>query len=219
MIYFHGGAFVGGMVKQQWNTMAKIARLLRAQLIIPDYPLAPESDYNDAITMVLNSYRRILTSTPAESITFIGDSAGGGLMLSLAMLLRNEHIPLPTKLIALSPWVDATMSNPVAATLEPLDPMIAVPGLKKAGEWYANGTDTTHYLISPIYGKMNGLPPIHIFAGTHDILQPDEKIFAEKAKKAKVDISYYEYPAMIHGWMFLPIPEAKDAIKKIVDIC
>ena len=66
---------------------------------------------------------------------------------------------------------------------------------------------------------MNDLPPIHIFAGTHNILQPDEKIFAEKAKKAKVGISYYEYPAMIHVWMFLPIPEAKDAIKKIVDIC
>jgi acetyl esterase/lipase len=63
------------------------------------------------------------------------------------------------------------------------------------------------------------LPPIHIFAGTHDILQPDEKIFAEKANAAGVDTFYYEYPAMIHGWMFLPIPEAKDAIKKIVGIC
>lgn len=66
---------------------------------------------------------------------------------------------------------------------------------------------------------MKGLPPIHIFAGTHDILQTDEKIFAEKAIAAGVDTSYYENPAMIHSWMFLPIPEAKDAIKKIVEIC
>lgn len=219
LFYFHGGAFIGGMVKQQWNTMAKIASLLRAQLIIPDYPLAPEKDYNDAINMVSDSYRKVLKTTPAKTITFIGDSAGGGLMLSFAILLRNEGMPMPSKLIALSPWVDASMSNPMATNLEPLDPMIAVAGLKKAGEWYANGTDTTDYLISPLYGEIKGLPPIHIFAGTHDILQPDEKLFADKAIAAGVETYYYEYPAMIHGWMFLPIPEAKRAIKKIVGIC
>lgn len=219
LIYFHGGAFVGGMVKQQWNTMAKIARLLGAQLIIPDYPLAPESNYKDAIAMVSETYQRILKTASVSDISFIGDSAGGGLMLSFAMLLRDQEMPLPSKLIALSPWVDASMNNPEAAKLEAVDPMISVPGLKKAGELYANGTDTTNYLISPLYGEMKGLPPIHIFAGTHDILQPDEKIFADKAIAAGVDTSYYEYPAMIHGWMFLPIPEAKDAIKKIVEIC
>lgn len=219
LIYFHGGAFIGGMVKQQWNTIAKIARLTGSRVIIPDYPLAPEYNYKDAIEMVSKTYQLVLKTTQAESITFIGDSAGGGLMLSFAMLLRNEGRPLPIKLIALSPWVDASMTNPEASTLESLDPMIAVPGLKTAGEWWANGTDTMHYLVSPLYGKMNGLPPIHIFAGTHDILQPDEKLFAEKAVAAEVETHYYEYPAMIHGWMFLPIPEAKDAIKKIIEIC
>lgn len=219
LVYFHGGAFIGGMVKQQWNTIAKIARLSDSRVIIPDYPLAPENNYKDAINMVSKNYAGILKTSLASDIAFIGDSAGGGLMLSFAMLLRNNGIQLPTKLIALSPWVDASMSNPTAATLEPLDPMIAVAGLKKAGEWWADGEDTTHYLISPLYGKMDGLPPIHIFAGTHDILQPDEKLFAEKAKASEIDTYYYEYPAMIHGWMFLPIPEAKDAIKKIVEIC
>ncbi len=219
LIYFHGGAFVGGMVKQQWNTMAKIGRLTGSQVIIPDYPLAPESNYKDAIAMVSKTYQRILKTTSVSEISFIGDSAGGGLMLSFAMLLRDQEMPLPSKLIALSPWVDASMNNPEAEKLEAVDPMISVPGLKRAGEMYANGTDTTNYLISPLYGKMKGLPPIHIFAGTHDILQPDEKIFADKAIAAGIETYYYEYPAMIHGWMFLPIPEAKDAIKKIVEIC
>lgn len=219
LIYFHGGAFIGGMVKQQWNTIAKIGRLLNTQVIIPEYPLAPESYYKDAIDMISDSYKKIIETTSPETISFIGDSAGGGLMLSFAMLLRNKGLQLPSKIIALSPWVDATMTNPKALELEVLDPMIAVPGLKKAGELYANGTDPSHYLISPLYGEMKGLPPIHIFAGTHDILQPDEKLFAEKASKAGVKTYYYEYPSMIHGWMFLPIPEAKNTISKIVEIC
>ncbi len=219
LLYFHGGAFIAGMVKQQWNTIAKIGRLTGSQVIIPDYPLAPESNYKDAIAMVSDTYQRVLKTTSVSDISFIGDSAGGGLMLSFALLLRDQEMPLPSKLIALSPWVDASMSNPEAAKLEAVDPMISVPGLKRAGELYANGTDTSNYLISPLYGEMKGLPPIHIFAGTHDILQPDEKIFADKAIAAGIETYYYEYPAMIHGWMFLPIPEAKDAIRKIVEIC
>lgn len=219
LFYLHGGAFVGGMVRQQWNTIAKIGRLTNKQIIIPDYPLAPEYNYKNAIEMVFDTYAKILETTPAKNITFIGDSAGGGLMFSFAMQLQAESKPMPAKLIALSPWVDTTMTNPDCKSLEPLDPMTAVPGLKMAGELYAGGTDPSNYLISPLYGKMKGLPPMYIFAGTHDILQPDEKLFAEKASAEGVDTHYYEYPKMIHGWMFLPIPEAKQAINKIAEIC
>lgn len=219
LFYLHGGAFVGGMVRQQWNTIAKIGRWAGSKIIIPDYPLAPEYNYKSALKMVSHSYTKLLESTSSENIFFIGDSAGGGLMFSFGMLLRDEGKPLPSKLIALSPWVDATMTNPIAVTLEPLDPMTAVAGLKRAGELYAGDSDPSNYLISPLYGELKDLPPIHIFAGTHDILQPDETLFYVKAKEAGIAAHYYEYPKMIHGWMFLPIPEAKKAIKQIVEIC
>lgn len=101
LIYFHGGAFIGGMVKQQWDTIAKIGRLTGSQVIILDYPLAPESNYKDAIAMVSETYQRILKTTSVSDISFIGDSAGGGLMLSFAMLLWEQEMPLPSKLIAL----------------------------------------------------------------------------------------------------------------------
>lgn len=217
VIYFHGG-YIGGMVKEQWNTIAKIAVSTGSKVIIPDYPLAPESNYKDVFAMVSATYEKVLETTNAKNITFIGDSAGGGLLLSFAMLIRDEGKPLPTKLVALSPWVDVSMTNPEMVELEKLDPIIAILGLKRAGEMYAGGTDTKHYLVSPLYGEIKGLPPIYIFAGTHDILQPDEKIFAEKAKAARVETYYYEYPKMVHAWMFLPISEAKETIKKIVEI-
>ena len=218
LFYLHGGAFVGGMVRQQWNTIANIGRQTGSKVIIPDYPLAPEYNYMNTLDMVSESYQMLIDKTPPKNVVFIGDSAGGGLMFSLSMLLRDEGKSLPAKLVALSPWVDVTMSNPKARALEPLDPMTAVPGLKKAGALYAGDLNSSNHLVSPLYGKMMGLPPIHIFAGTHDILQPDQKLFYEKTKKAGVTSHYYEYPKMIHGWMFLPIPEAKKAIRKIVEI-
>ena len=219
IFYMHGGAYIGGMVRQQWNTIAKIGRFAGSKIVIPDYPLAPEYNYKDALEMVSGSYTKLLETVPAKNVLFIGDSAGGGLMFSQAMLLRDQGKSLPGKLIALSPWVDLTMTNSRAVEVAPQDPMTAVPGLKRAGELYAGDADPSNYLISPLYGKMKGLPPIHIFAGTHDVLYPDEELFYLKAKKAGVETHYYEYPNMIHGWMFLPIPEAKRAIKQVVEIC
>lgn len=219
LFYLHGGAFLAGMVKQQWNTIAKIGKLCYCQVIIPEYPLAPENNYRDALNMILAAYKKLLLQNNSSDIIFIGDSAGGGLMFSFALLLREHKIELPAKLIALSPWVDVSMVNPEAKNLEAADPLIQVAGLKKAGELYADGQSPAHPLISPLYGDIKDFPETHIFAGTHDILQPDEKLFAEKAIKNKIEMHYHEYPGMIHGWMFLPIPEAKKAVKHIVDIC
>jgi monoterpene epsilon-lactone hydrolase len=218
IIYFHGGGFIEGMVKEQWNTIAKIAVLTGSKVLIPEYPLAPESNYRDVLAMVLETYIKALETTNAADVSFVGDSAGGGMLLSFAMLLRDEKRSLPSKLIVLSPWVDVTMTNPEMEALDKVDPMISMPGLKRAGEMYAGGSKTTDYLISPLYGNMTGLPPTYIFAGTHDILYPDAKIYADKSKAAGVDTYYYEYPKMVHGWMFLPIIEAKKAIKEIVYI-
>lgn len=218
LIYFHGGGYVEGMVKEQWNTIAKIAVLSGSKVLIPEYPLAPESNYKEVFSMLMDTYLKALEKFDADKITFIGDSAGGGMLLSFAMLLREEERPLPNKLIALSPWVDVTMTNPEMEILDKLDPMISMPGLKRAGEMYANGTDTINYLISPLYGEMLGLPPTYIFAGTHDILFPDAKIYGDKSKVAGVETFFYEYPKMVHGWMFLPILEAKKTIKKIAKL-
>lgn len=88
--------------------------------------------------------------------------------------------------------------------------------LKRGGEMYAAGTDLTNFLVSPLCGNLKGLPPMHIFAGTHDILYPDEILFVEKTKEDGVETFYSEYPKIVHCWMFLPIREAKETIKQIV---
>ena len=85
--------------------------------------------------MVLEAYKLALQSNKASDIIFIGDSAGGGLMISFTMLLQDQNIELPSKLIGLSPWVDASMTNPNAANLE----RRIVPGHQKTGSCWWHG--------------------------------------------------------------------------------
>lgn len=218
LIYFHGGGYVEGMVKEQWSTISKISRQSGATVLIPDYPLAPEHAYQETFEMLELFYLDRLKQISSENVVFIGDSAGGGLLISFAMYCRDKGIALPVKLIALSPWMDISMTNPSIGEIEKKDPMLAIPGLKRAGEMYAAGSDLRNYQLSPLYGDVNGLPEIHLFAGTHDILYPDEALFAEQARKLGFEIKFYEYPAMVHCWMFLPIKEAKKALDEIISI-
>ncbi|KAI3632214.1 hypothetical protein MIR68_010050 [Amoeboaphelidium protococcarum] len=48
----------------------------------------------------------------AENIVIMGDSAGGGLSLSLLLHLRDLGVPMPAASVLISPWVELTCSLP-----------------------------------------------------------------------------------------------------------
>lgn len=50
-----------------------------------------------------------------STIILAGDSAGGGMVLSMLVTLRDRGIPLPAGAILISPWVDLTHSFPSVA--------------------------------------------------------------------------------------------------------
>ncbi len=47
----------------------------------------------------------------------------------------------------------------------------------------AQDFDPRHYLASPLYGDFSGLPPVHIFSGTADILFVQALLLVERLKK------------------------------------
>lgn len=57
-----------------------------------------------------------------NKITLAGDSAGGGLCLSLLTILRDLSRPLPAGAVLISPWVDLTHSFPsILSNVETVD--------------------------------------------------------------------------------------------------
>lgn len=72
-----------------------------------NYRLAPETRFPGPLHDVVCGYLRLVEelSIPPENIIVAGDSAGGGLSLSLMLYLRDNGYPLPCGAILLSPWV------------------------------------------------------------------------------------------------------------------
>lgn len=216
IVYLHGGAYIFGPVREQWAWLAMMARKTGMAALMVDYRLAPEHPFPaglDDATAVVRQLQKD-GALPDDHWALAGDSAGGGLSVALTMRLRDEGDPLPPRLLLISPWLDVTMDNPDAQAIVPHDPFLWLEGTKLAGQVYAWESNPRQPLVSPVYGEMEGLPPVLLQCGTAEILLPDIRRFHEKCQLAGVEIEYQEADDSFHVFVMAPfLPEAKRAVR------
>ncbi len=218
ILYLHGGSYVTTFTRQHWNFLSKLAERTNSAIIAPDYPLAPKHRWADAYRMLFALWDSIDLILPHKDRVLMGDSAGGGLALGFVQTLRDAHLPMPSSVIMLSPWLDVTLENPQIQTLDELDPFLSIEALRKAGTAWAGGSNPRRMEISPIYGHFENLPPMSLFIGTKDILFPDCRRLHDTCLATNTPLDYYEYKHMIHVWMLMPIPESKQTLDQIAGI-
>lgn len=216
IFFLHGGGFVANITKYDWAFLNRIIQQTGYGVVAPEYPLVPTSNYKHVFDMVVPAYEELLQQVGGENVSLMGFSAGGGLTFSLAQYARNNQLPNPAHIILLSPLLDGTIANPEIMEIDRYDPYIDVEGFRKAISVYAANTSISNYMISPIHGALEGLAPIHLFVGTHEVLLPDARKLAALAKEKNIALNYYEYNQMYHAWIFLNMPEAKDVFTQLM---
>ena len=210
-LYLHGGCYVFEIALQHWLFVAKLAVETNTRFLVPIYPLAPAETADTIVPKATDLAARLIDEVGAENTTVLGDSAGGGMALAVAMQLRDRGIAAPHSTVLISPWLDITGTDPQLAVIAPLDPWLAVPGSHFAGGVYRGTLPETDPLVSPLYGDLHGLGSLTMFSGTRDILNADATKFLSLARTAGIAIDYHEVPDMIHVFPILPIPEGTAA--------
>ena len=112
ILYVHGGAYYFGSVDEHRYQIQRHARKIKARVLAPRYRLAPQFPFPCGLHDCLGTYFYLLEHFKPNQILFAGDSAGGGMLLSMLVTLRDQGQPLPAGTILLSPWVDLTHSFP-----------------------------------------------------------------------------------------------------------
>ena len=218
LLYLHGGGYVMDIAAVHWDAVVDLCERLGASATVPLYPLAPEAKAAEVLDAMRALYGELADRYGADNLTVMGDSAGGGMTLALAQMLRDENAPLPASLVLYSPWLDATGKAEGQRAIEPRDRMLAVSGLEACGDMYRGELAVDDPRVSPLFGDLAGLPPMAVFSGTSDILLVDGRRLAERlAAPGMPDHIYREYDDMFHVWMLLPIPEAKRARGETVE--
>ena len=114
-------------------------------------------------------YRHLLET--GKPISVMGDSAGGGFVLSFCQDLKTIGLPQPDEIIVFSPWVDVSMSN--SPYDNESDPILGEIGLREIGKAWAGDMDTNDYRVSPLFGDNHDLAKTLIFVGDNEIFYKD----------------------------------------------
>jgi acetyl esterase/lipase len=216
ILFLHGGAYMGNISKPHWALVTQILSKTNATIVIPDYPLAPESTCKETYDFIEILYARLTTDYPTKHIVIMGDSAGGGLSVGFVQQLRNQNKKQPEQIIVFSPWLDIAMNNPDIKNIDQDDKLLSIEGLKNAGKKYAGDLDLKDFRVSPIYGDFTGMCRISVFTGTKDILNADAQKFKQLMNDQRISFNYFEYPGMFHDWVIITsLKESSDVIDKV----
>lgn len=198
MLYFHGGMYVTGSPQSHRPHVYKFVKGSGVNALVFDYRLAPENPFPAALDDAVMAYRYLLDQGfEPQNIVFAGDSAGGGLCLATLLGIKDQKVALPAAVAVLSPWTDLARTGESYVTN--VEKCLSPKGSSEnASEFYAGRNDKKNPFISPLYGDLKGLPPLHISAGSNEILRDDSIRFAQKARSSGVEVTLLIGEGMCH---------------------
>lgn len=217
LLYLHGGGYIVCSPTTHRLMVARICREAGLKALVIDYRLAPEHPFPAAVDDAEAAYRWLLAAGhKPEDIVIAGDSAGGGLTMSLLLTLREHGMPMPAGAALLSPWTDLALTGWTMLTNARRDPMLRLDSASLAVRHYLQDTIPTHPIASSIYADLTGLPPLYVQVGENEILLDDSRRIVSIAQDHGVDASLEVWPGMPHVFQAFPqVPESKPAIEGI----
>lgn len=213
IFHIHGGGYVIGSVGAQGAQHRDLAATLNCLIVTVDYRLAPETMFPGAVEDCYAALSWVFDNAAElridpTRIGVMGESAGGGLAASLALLTRDrgEHRLAFQHLIY--PMIDdRTCVHP--------DPhphageFIWTPEHNRFG-WAAllgvePGSDgVSPYAAAARAEDLAGLPPCYIVTGGLDLFLEEDLDYARRLMRAGVPVELHVYPGGFHGFDFDP---------------
>ena len=213
ILHIHGGGYVAGDPFSLAPIHRKMALDLDCVIASVDYRLAPETRYPGAIEDCY-AVLKWLDDQAGElgidtgSIGVMGESAGGGLAASLALLARDrgEHS------LAFQHLIYPMIDDRTCVTAEPnqfAGEFIWTPENNRFG-WGAlmgeepGGANVSAYAAAARADDVSGLPPTFVATGALDLFIDENIEYVRRLIRAGVPTEFHVYPGAYHGFHFVP---------------
>jgi len=214
IIYLHGGVYVYGSFKAYRAMLSHLAGSLNSPVLYIEYSLSPEHPFPTANNEILKVYRELQHSYPGYKFTIIGDSAGGGLAISLVHDAQKANLPLPTALALISPWIDLKGNNKSYETKQTVDPILSKTFLRDHALLYAGNHIKE---ADPSEIRFKHFPPVLLLVGTDEVLNDDARNFYAYIKPIQPAARFKEFEGQKHVWIFSDI-NTKPSVEAVNDI-
>ncbi|HUR00636.1 MAG TPA: alpha/beta hydrolase [Gemmatimonadaceae bacterium] len=215
ILYIHGGGFISGSPARHRPISAGLARRTRMRVFSLDYPLAPEHRFPSGLEEAVRALEWLRTHVGDNGkIAVAGDSAGGGLTLSLLLKTRDARKTLPACAVMFSPWLDlAGMTEPGRANARTCVMFWPENGTQFSSAYLGGGNPKDPF-ASPLHADLRGLPPVLFQVSTTELLLDDSRRASHYITEAGGKSTLQVYNGVMHCWQMLDglIPEAGKAL-------
>ncbi|MDT7638605.1 MAG: hypothetical protein QOC83_2893 [Pseudonocardiales bacterium] len=215
VLYFHGGAFVGGGIGTHRRCVSALSRTSRKPVLSVAYRQFPATHLGGSVRDGVFAYRWLLAhGYPAERIVFAGDSAGGYLSFSVALDAIAAGLPAPAGIIGISPLLDWDCTDKQVHANLRRDAYIPGRRLPTLYQLIAPVAGPLDPELSPINRDLQGLPPVLLQVAGSEVLRCDAEAMSRRLAAAGVDCTLQIWDGQIHAFPVLAglLPEAMAAL-------
>ncbi|SMY13167.1 alpha/beta hydrolase fold domain-containing protein [Brevibacterium jeotgali] len=209
ILFFHGGGFTLGDLDTHDRIHRMIAHHSGAAVVAVDYSLSPEVKFPQALRECAGVTAHVAEhgeelGLDGSRLAFAGDSAGSGLSIGAALLLRDEAPDVFARLQALvliyggfglkdsaarrlwGGWWDGMKMDDLSGFQEAL---------------YADPADADSSYVQTLRSDLSGLPPVFMRSAELDPLADDTAAFAQMLRRAGHTPDVREVPGVLHSYL------------------
>ena len=219
IVYYHGGGWViANSEVYEYSTLA-LAEETGAVVVSVNYRLAPEFKFPTAHEDAFYAYKWVkenagLLGGNPNKVATAGESAGGNMAVTTAMLARDRGVGVPVHILSVFPVADNNLDTPSYNIYQNAKPL-SRPAVKWFVDKYFNTpTDGDSPLISLVdVANLKGLPPTTIIGAEIAPLQSEGMSLRDKLQSQGVPVTYQLFMGVTHEFfgMYAIVPEAHQA--------
>lgn len=200
ILYLHGGGYIGTSPSMYAAFTGALAKESGCQIFVADYRLAPEFPFPAGLEDAVAVYEALLDQGLDPARLFLaGDSGGGGLVYSLTVDVRGNHLPRPAGVVLFSPEVDLRLDEPSVSENAARD--ILPWNIPTAA--YLHGVDPGDERVNALRADLRDYPPVYVCFGGDEMFRDPIVRFLAELDAADVDVTSFEAASMFHVFPIL----------------
>lgn len=212
ILHVHGGGYVMGTARIAEIGNRALAAAADCIILSVDYRLAPETRHPGPVEDCYAALKWLHANADAlgadrNRIAVVGESAGGGLAASLALLARDRgEIPLIHQHL-IYPMIDDRVCTEAP---HPFAGEFVWTSHSNRFGWASllgaepGGSDVSPYASPARAADLSGLPPAFICVGALDLFLEQDVEYARRLIRAGVATELHVYPGAYHGFDIVP---------------
>jgi len=215
VLHIHGGGMVVGTADRAVADKPQLALEHDCAVVSVDYRLAPETPFPGpqediyAALLWLVEHAAGLGVDPAR-IVVMGESAGGGLAASLALMARDRGGPALAGQVLIYPMLDWRTGGPDDRYRNRHTGEFVWTREKNRFGWealrgdYQPGDARKGWFSPALADDLSGLPPAYLSTGALDLFLDEDLDYARRLIDCGVPTELHVYPGAIHAFEMVP---------------